>query len=160
MKRDPERIKLQREVYATLDSQSALNLKMNYLINEITKKHNISRNAYHIMRFVKKYPDGVEPSVIAENLSMLRQSVSNLVFEMEKNGFVVSKHHPVDRRRVLISLTPEGASLEKKLSAEMRDLHNSVFAHFTNEEMRTYLDLRTRIIQCMQDAINETLHLI
>lgn len=155
MKRDPERMRLQREVYATLDSQSALNLKMNYLINELSKRHGVNRNIYSILRFVKRYPDGVEPSVIAENLSMLRQSVSNTVYDLEKKGLVVSKNHPTDRRRILISLAPDGAELEKKLSQEMRELHNSVFTQFTNEEMQTYLDLRHRIIQCMQDAIND-----
>ena len=155
MKRDPERVRLQREVYATLDNQSALNLKMNQLINEISKRHGVNRNIYSILRFVKRYPDGVEPSVIAQNLSMLRQSVSNTVFELEKKGLVVSKNHPTDRRRILISLAPDGESLEKKLSAEMRELHTSVFARFSNEELQTYLDLRNRIIQCMQDVINE-----
>lgn len=152
---DNERAKLQREVYATLDSQSAINLRMNYLINELSKKHGVTRNIYNILRFLKRHPDGVEPSVIAQNLSMLRQSISNTVFDLEKRGLVESKNHPTDRRRILIYLSPEGAELEKKLSQEMRALHASVFAHFTNEEMRTYLDLRNRIIQCMQEVIRE-----
>lgn len=156
MKPDAERAKLMREVYATLDSQSAVNLKMNYLINEISKKHGVNRNIYNILRFLKRHPDGVEPSVIAQNLSLLRQSVSNTVFDLEKKGLVVSKNHPTDRRRILIYLSREGEDLEKKLSAEMRSLHASVFAHFTNEEMITYLDLRRRIIQCMQNVISDT----
>ena len=155
MRQDPERTRLQREVYATLDNQSSLNLKMNYMINEMSKRHGVNRNIYNVLRFVKKYHDGVEPSVIAEQLSMLRQSVSNMVYDMEKKGLVISKNHPVDRRRILVSLTPQGAELEKTLSREMRELHNSVFTHFTIEEMQTYLRLRNQIIQCMQDVIND-----
>lgn len=155
MKQDNARAKLQRDVYATVDNQSAVNLKMNYLINEISKKHGVNRNIYNILRFLRRHPDGVEPSVIAQSLSLLRQSISNTVFELEKKGLVVSRPHPTDRRRILISLSPEGAEVERKLSQEMRSLHAAVFEHFTNEEMKTYLELRNRIIQCMQEVISE-----
>lgn len=144
---------LRKRLLDTLDNQSAINIQMNFWFDEMMKHHEVNYSIYRIVRFLRKYPGGVEPSVIADRLTLLRQTVTNMVDDLEKKRIVLRTPHPNDRRRIYVVLTDEGALLANKLTDEMTSLQDEVLLKFSRKEMEAYLDIRTRIIQYTESAI-------
>ncbi len=145
--------KLRKKILDTLDNQSAINIQMNFWFNEMMKYHGVNYSEYRIMRLLTKYPDGVEPSVIADKLTILRQTVTNMVDNLQNSFFVERIPHPVDRRRIYVKLTQEGKTLADKLIDEMAKVQTDVLSKFTKEEMLEYLEIRMKIIEYTESEI-------
>ena len=145
--------KLRKKILDTLDNQSAINIQMNFWFNEMMKYHGVNYSEYRIMRLLTKYPEGVEPSVIADKLTILRQTVTNMVDSLQKSFFVERIPHPVDRRRIYVKLTQEGRTLADKLIDEMAKVQTNVLSKFTKEEMLEYLEIRMKIIEYTENEI-------
>lgn len=146
---------LRKKVLDTLDNQSSINLQMNFWFDEMMKHYEVNYSIYRVLRILRKNPDGVEPSVVANRLTILRQTVTNMVDDLEKKGLVTRVPHPNDRRRIYIMLTESGARLAQKLIEEMTSLEEDVLKKFSKSEMEAYLDIRTRIIQYTETEIKE-----
>ncbi len=145
--------KLRKKILDTLDNQSAINIQMNFWFNEMMKYHGVSYSEYRIIRLLTKYPDGVEPSVIADKLAILRQTVTNMVDNLQSSFLVERIPHPADRRRIYVILTAEGKALADTLIEEMAKVQTDVLSRFTTEEMLEYLEIRTKIIEYTESEI-------
>ena len=53
------------------------------------------------------------PSQIADELMILRQSMTNILDALEKRGLVCREIDPGDRRRIRVQLLPEGETAGK-----------------------------------------------
>ena len=59
--------------------------------------------------------------LLARSESMRPQSMSSLLFALEKLGLVERQDHPNDRRQVVFSLTPAGAVSDKRRRAARQE---------------------------------------
>jgi len=57
-------------------------------------------------------PDGLRPSQLADRLQITKQSVNDLLGEMEERGYLVRVPDPTDGRARVIRLTAKGRQLE------------------------------------------------
>lgn len=144
-----------RRVLETLDNSASINMQTSFWLNELMRLHGINHTTYRMLRFISRHPDGVEPSVVADYLVILRQTVTNMSDELEKSGIIARKPHPTDRRRILLFLTESGADLTNALMDEMDRLQRNVFNHFTVEEMEKYINIRHRIIAHTEEEIKK-----
>jgi DNA-binding MarR family transcriptional regulator len=62
-----------------------------------------------------RYPsaDGLQPSELADLLQITKQSVNDLLHDMEARGYLVREPHPTDGRARVVRLTPKGQRLEQ-----------------------------------------------
>jgi DNA-binding MarR family transcriptional regulator len=77
------------------------------------------------------------PSELARHLRMTTGAMTALLDRLAEHGHIVREPHPVDRRRVVVRLTPhareEAAVQVRPMSAEIRELAGRL----TAEERRT-----------------------
>lgn len=111
---------------------------------------------YRVLAFLLYHSEGVEPSVIADSLSILRQTATKVIDSLEKKGFITRTIHPTDRRRLYIILLPEGNCVSEQLLELETEYNLNVEAHFTPEEIQTY----RRLFQKMMDARDSELQII
>ena len=73
---------------------------------------------YLFMLALKGLPEGVRARIgeLAERLQLQHHSTVELVDRLERNGLVQRKRSPQDRREVLLTLTPRGEKLVRKLA--------------------------------------------
>lgn len=71
---------------------------------------------FHINLFRHDTPDGLRPTEVAERLGITKQSVNELVRDLEARGYVVLEPDPSDGRARIIQLTARGRRL-------VRDAH-------------------------------------
>jgi DNA-binding MarR family transcriptional regulator len=68
---------------------------------------------FHVGMFRYPTTDGLRPTELAERLQITKQSVNDLVGDMEARGYLVRVRDPTDGRARVIRLTPKGHQLEK-----------------------------------------------
>jgi len=119
--------------------------------------YGITPTEYRVLTFLLGHPDGVEPSVAADSLRVLRQSMTKLVDTLEQRGLVLREAHPTDRRRVNLRLQPKGVELARELSEIHMDYFNRVLARFTEEELETFRTLHWRMDAAYDEELNAIL---
>ena len=106
--------------------------------------YNISHTEYRVLALLF-FSDGGEPSVIADKLMILRQTMTKVIDSLEAKGYVERTGHSCDRRKVYINLLPAGKRLARELLCLESDYLDRVDRQFTEEEMETYRSLSRRI---------------
>jgi DNA-binding MarR family transcriptional regulator len=82
-------------------------------------RYSFGRAHHRVIYFVGRYPK----MTVTELLGILRitkQSLSRVLGQLVRQGFIVQKPGPRDRRQRLLELTPSGTELERRLSENQR----------------------------------------
>ncbi len=85
----------------------------------------LSGSQARVVRLLASGP--LRMTTIAERLSVVPRSVTDLVDGLESAGLVVRRGDPDDRRSVLVELTPSGRHLIDRLDAARRESAERVF---------------------------------
>src|SRR5580698_9109021 len=77
-------------------------------------------NRAHVTVFRYPTPDGMRPSQLAERLQITKQSVNDLLRELEDMGYLTREAESTDKRARIVRLTPAGRLLEQAHRRELR----------------------------------------
>ncbi len=116
--------------------------------------YNISHTEYRVLALLF-FSHGCEPSVMADKLLILRQTMTKVVDSLETKGYAVRTVHPYDRRKLFINLLPEGKRIARELLCLESDYIDRVDSQFTQEELDTYHDLSARIQRAREAVMQE-----
>ena len=78
------------------------------------------RAHHRVIYFVGRNPR-INVSELLAILKITKQSLSRVLSQLVREGFVVQRPGTVDRRQRLLELTPSGIELERKLSQSQRE---------------------------------------
>jgi len=87
---------------------------------------------------------------LAEHLRMNPSALSKLIFALEQKGYVTQTIDPEDRRRMVIALTEEGRTFQRKMLAQAVEQANRTLKTLSPEERTTLseaLDMVTKLIE-------------
>jgi DNA-binding MarR family transcriptional regulator len=85
-------------------------------------------------------------------------AMTRLVDGLERNGWTDRARDPVDRRRVLVTITPVGATVAKRLYTETDTLVAALFERIPKKKQRQVvesLSLLRQAMDGMSDAIRD-----
>ena len=85
----------------------------------ILAKHKLGRAHHRVIYFVGRYPS-IGVSELLDILRITKQSLSRVLGELVRQGFITQQPGQRDRRQRLLQLTAKGAELERKLSESQR----------------------------------------
>ena len=85
----------------------------------ILAKHKLGRAHHRVIYFVGRYPS-ISVSALLDILRITKQSLSRVLGELVRQGFITQQPGQRDRRQRLLQLTAKGAELERKLSESQR----------------------------------------
>ena len=116
--------------------------------------YNISHTEYRVLALLF-FSHGCEPSVMADKLLILRQTMTKVIDSLEAKGYGAREVHPYDRRKLYINLLPEGTRLARELLCLESDYLDRVDSQFTQEEMDTYRSLARRIQEARERVMEQ-----
>ncbi len=85
---------------------------------EACRAHGLEPQQHQVLLALKGLPDGARPTVrtLAERLCLRHHSTVELINRLAERGAVIRQSSDYDRREVLITLTPLGEEILRKLS--------------------------------------------
>ncbi|MDP2697214.1 MarR family winged helix-turn-helix transcriptional regulator [Thalassospira sp.] len=89
--------------------------------DQILDHYKFGRAHHRVIYFVSRNP-GITVSDLLAILKITKQSLSRVLGQLVREGFIDQKTGTRDRRQRLLQLTPRGAELERKLSENQRAL--------------------------------------
>ncbi len=106
------------------------------------EKAGITLQQYQALLFIIGYPgkDQITIRDLAERLQVQHHSAVGLVDRLEEQGLVRRNHNEVDRRQVLIGLTPRGIEALESLAS----LHREELRHL-GPQLRAMLEQITNL---------------
>jgi len=93
----------------------------------------ISRPQFHVMAFVSTYP-GISPKEVIKMTIMDKSRVTRSIDGLVEKGLLTRKVNPEDKRKFLLSLTPQGEKMYIKISTMAGDLQHGFSSSLSKEE--------------------------
>ena len=85
----------------------------------ILAKHPFGRAHHRVVYFVGRYPE-IPVSELLEILAITKQSLSRVLSQLVREGYIVQSAGTSDRRQRLLRLTEKGHALEQEITMEQR----------------------------------------
>jgi len=89
--------------------------------DETLLQYGFGRAHHRVIYFVGRNP-GMTVSDLLDILKITKQSLSRVLGQLVRQGFIVQRHGTTDRRQRLLHLTERGTELERKLTEDQRAL--------------------------------------
>lgn len=87
--------------------------------DKILARYGFGRAHHRVIYFVGRFP-AITVSELLDILSITKQSLSRVLSQLIREGFVHQRPGTRDRRQRLLTLTDKGRALERELSEEQR----------------------------------------
>lgn len=125
-------------------------LLLNRFLSQKFKAKNIhlTREQWSVLAVLWK-TDGCSQQLIADTTSRDKPSVTRLVDNLVKEGYVTREHHESDRRTNLIYLTEKGKSIEKQVMEVVNETIDQATEGLTEEQILAIRDA----FQCIYSNI-------
>ncbi|SNR34957.1 DNA-binding transcriptional regulator, MarR family [Haloechinothrix alba] len=82
--------------------------------------------------------------VMGERLQLHPTSVTNIVDRLERDGLVVRRAHPTDRRTTLVEITEDGRLRRKQATTAVNEIDFGIHG-LTHRQTEQLIDLLTRV---------------
>ncbi len=119
--------------------------------------YDVSFPVFRVLSYLLLNPGSATPSQIADDLMILRQSMTNILDGLEKRSLVCREIDPEDRRRIRVKLLPAG----EKLGAELLSVEDAFLVrmgkYITDEERQTFHALEKKMYDAKVSALNDVL---
>jgi DNA-binding MarR family transcriptional regulator len=87
----------------------------------------------------------ISPSELGERLIVTRATVTGLIDSLEARGFVRRAANPVDRRGLLVEITPEGLAVLQELRTIVHRNEKAWLSDLSDADLRDYIAYLHRI---------------
>jgi DNA-binding MarR family transcriptional regulator len=104
------------------------------MANRALRDVGLSAGARHVLAALEGHAGPLTPTDIADRMIQTPASVTSLLDTLARRGLVVREQDPSDRRRVLVSLTPEARGVVDRYLARIVALQSAVTEHLTEAE--------------------------
>lgn len=105
----------------------------------------LSPSACQVLAVLDGAGEPLSSNTIAERLLITTASMTSLLDTLERKGMVHRNPHPTDRRKVLVSITPQASALVDEMLPIIYGVQAAVFEPFTAAERRTLITLLARL---------------
>lgn len=99
---------------------------------------------FAVMSFLAGHGD-TTMTHMARHMSVTTAAVTGIVDRLVRDGYVLRKSDPKDRRVVMVGLTSKGASLVERLKGERKRAVMSMFANISQRDREEYLRILTHL---------------
>ncbi len=127
-----------------------LQAQRDYQRRALQKLHALGYNALspaHITVLSQLAGETMRTVVLAERVGITKQSMSDLVRDLEAHGYVARAADPRDKRAALIRLTTAGEQILAEVDQVKRDIEREYTARVGEQGFEQLLHLLTQLLQ-------------
>ena len=134
---------LQQEAYlSVVRTTSALTDQ----VEDLLKPYGISGTQFNVLRILRGAGEGgLCRNALRDRMLTRMPDMTRLLDRMEEAGLVTRSRERDDRRMVLTRITERGRELLQQVDGPMSELHREQLARLTDPQLRSLIDLLTRV---------------
>jgi len=131
----------------------AADLLMELHNRQSREQYRLSPSARQALAVIEGAREPLEPSVIAERVLITTGSMTSILDTLERRGLVERMPHPVDRRKLLVDITPDAQAILDQLLPSLHAREREVIsAALTTREQHELLRLIAKVQHAAIDA--------
>ena len=111
----------------------------------LLSRHRFGRAHHRVIYFVGRYP-GISVTELLNILRITKQSLSRVLSQLVRDGIVLQKPGPSDRRQRRLELTEKGAELEGALTLRQRERFARAFRNAGAEAVEGFRQVLLQLI--------------
>ena len=116
-------------------------------------EYQISPSARQILAVVEGAGEPLEPTTIAERVLITTGSMTSALDTLERRGLIQRMPHPVDRRKLLVNITPDAQGILDELLPSLHARERDVISGaLSTSEQRELLRLIAKVQQAALEA--------
>ncbi len=119
--------------------------------------YDVSFPVFRVISYLLLNPGSATPSQIADDLMILRQSMTNILDGLEKRALVCREIDAEDRRRIRVRLLPAGEKLAVELLAVEDEFLVRMGKYITDEERQNFRALEKKMYDAKVSALSDIL---
>ncbi len=113
--------------------------------DRLLAEHDYGRAHHRVIYFVKRYP-GISVTELLTILRITKQSLSRVLGQLVRDGVVVQRPGPTDRRQRRLELTERGCELEQALTLRQRERFARAFREAGAEAVEGFRQVLLQLI--------------
>lgn len=129
--------------------------KENSIFAEICKHYNMSYADINMLDAIYDRNKITEPTILAEELLIPKQTITSMLDKLEKKGYVKRKHNENDRRKVNVHLMPKGENLLLQVQKTIDFAENYIMENMGKEVLENMLVQYNKIIDLLEYVISK-----
>ena len=129
--------------------------KENQLYARWFQRRGLSYPQFIILEAVLRTPEGIEPTTLADTFFMAKQTVTGLVDQLERTGFVRREACERDRRRTRIRILPAGEAFAGGIIDELNSYEQAVLAALSPGDIETFNNVYAAIVAGLETQLAE-----
>ena len=90
------------------------------------------------------------PGELTEKLGLTTGRIANILKVLEESGLVERTPDVLDKRRVLVALTPRGEAVAEEQNREAIRFHERLLSRLDEGEARQFLDMLKRMVEILE----------
>ena len=130
-----------------------LHSEINHVFHEMSQQMGLSDSVSYILYTICNFGDSCLLTDIINMTGIPKQTANSALRKLEGEGIL--RVEAVDCRRKRVILTEKGLALTQRTAGKMICMENEIFASWTAEERRIYLDLTQRYLNQLKDKAKE-----
>jgi DNA-binding MarR family transcriptional regulator len=120
-------------------------------LDELVRPAGLTALQYTALTVLERHPD-LTSAHLARNSFVTAQSMADMVTSLRAQGLIDRHQDPVDRRRLVLSLTADGKSLLDRYRQAVVDLESEMLSDLSPDQAS---GLRAAMLSC-REALNRT----
>jgi len=88
-------------------------------MDRFLQRHELSRGGFNLLQIVHGAPGPMSPTEIGEQLLVTTATVTGVLDTLQRGNLITRTPDAIDRRRVLIAITPAGIALLDEIGAAL-----------------------------------------
>jgi len=94
-------------------------------------------------------------SSVQKSLNITKPAISQMYNTLEKKGYITREIDTNDRRKIIVTLTPEGQEILKGMMGAADSLLNEVITRLGEEDTKQLIELFNRFVDVTESLRNE-----
>ncbi len=114
--------------------------RMNAMYHVWAKKHGIQDSVLFALYIIKEASPNCTQNELCERLLFPKQTVSLILAELEKKGYVTRESNPADRRNKIVRFTESGSQYAGVILGQLKAAEIEVFRNLAPAQRRSMIE--------------------
>lgn len=98
-----------------------------------------------VLKYLAAYPDGVNPSQIADHLGLARPAVTAMIASMEDENLLTRAMSQTDKRRMDVKITEAGLQQKEELVKSSQKCASALVKHLGEDDSKEFLRIMAKV---------------